>query len=321
MRKMRILSESYMEDLIKEGGVLHPILERVRCDDTLMLAIRDNYINIYYRGGNILKIEEKDNGSYQSSFNDEYEKSGERILALPTTIRSQDDARTWIEEFPHLKEIMDIYFSINNKPEREFQQLVVRENNCSAISNETEYFVSDIEFADTSIGCADISRGARFDILAIRWLASNRQNGGNCRAALMEMKYGDGALGGKAGFLKHLQDIDAFISDSKKYKYWLETMESQFNQLDELGLLNYNHCSNGTKVKLDATKKPEVVFLLANHNPRSTKLSSILDAPEVLKYEKNNGFDLRFFVSQFAGYGLHSDCMLTLPQFKDLLKR
>ena len=41
--------------------------------------------------------------------------------------------------------------------EREFQQLVERENNRSSISGETEYFITDIELADSI-------NGTRFDI-------------------------------------------------------------------------------------------------------------------------------------------------------------
>ena len=312
-----------MNDLMSEDGVLHPILERVKYDDTIMLAIRTNYINIYYRGGNLLKIKAKNKGSYPSSFDKKYDKYGGTLPGLPAAIKNQDDARTWINAFPHLKEIMDLYFSSNrkrskNKPEREFQQLVVRENNHSSISKKTGYFVSDIEFADPDIG-------ARFDILAIRWLRSCHKKGGNCRAALMEMKYGDDALedapdDNRAGLLKHLRDIDAFISNRKKYKSLLNTMASQFNQLDELGLVKYNRRSNGAKVRLDANDKPEVVLLLANHNPRSKIMLRVLDSSEFREYEENKPFDLRFFVSTFAGYGLHSDCMLTLTQFTDLLK-
>jgi hypothetical protein len=54
--------------------------------------------------------------------------------------------------------------------------------NLSSISNETEYFISDIELADPSIG-------ARFDMLAVRWLASDRKDGNHCKAVLIEMKY------------------------------------------------------------------------------------------------------------------------------------
>ena len=208
---------------------------------------------------------------------------------------------------------MDLYFSSNSKPEREFQQLVARENNFSTISNQSEYFVSDIEFADSGLG-------ARFDMLAIRWLASQRKNGSNCRPALIEMKYADGALGGNAGLVKHLQDIDRLISDSNRYLALLSTMEAQFNQLDELGLLNFKRSSGGTKVKLDVNDKPEVIIILANHNPRSSKLTTILNNPEIDAYEKSPCFDLRFYVSSFAGYGLHADCMVTLTQFRELLK-
>jgi hypothetical protein len=311
---MRELSKDFLNDLKSTNGLLHPILERVRQDDMLMLAIRNNYINIYYRGGNLLRVKEQGKYSYQTGFDVNYAKNPEIPLPeVPPAIKCQADARKWVDAFPHLKQIMDFYFSDKSKAEREFQQLVVRENNHSTISNESEYFILDIEFADSGLG-------ARFDMLAIRWLASQRKNGSNCRAALIEMKYGDRALGGTAGLLKHLQDIDKLTSDNDKYKSLLETIESQFNQLDELGLLRFNRCSNGTKVKLVTNDKPEVIFVLANHNPRSTKLSSILDNPEVAAYGQTQHFDLKFFVSRFAGYGLHSHCMLTLAQFRNRLK-
>jgi len=310
---MRELSQTFMNDLLNQDGLLHPILERLNQDHTLMLSIREDYINIYYRGGNILRVKEQRNGFYSAFFDNEYNKSGEGSPSLPGTIENSNSAKTWIASFQALKEIMDIYFSKNGKPEREFQQLVARENNFSTISNQSEYFVSDIEFADSNLG-------ARFDILALRWLASQRKNTSNCRPALIEMKYGDDALSGNAGMLKHLQDIDALISNSGKYKALLEMMETQFNQLDELGLMTFNRVANWKKIKLDASKKPEVVFVLANHNPRSSKLRTILRDPEIEAYDRSPNFDLRFYVASFAGYALHADCMVTLAQFRKLLR-
>ena len=73
---MRELSVSFFDNLVNDNGLLHTILERVKKDDTLMLAIRDGYINIYYRGGNILRIQEQGNGTYQSSFDEHYNKAG-----------------------------------------------------------------------------------------------------------------------------------------------------------------------------------------------------------------------------------------------------
>jgi len=302
-----------MDALSKPVGLLHPILERIKLDHTLMLSIRKDYLNIYYRGGNILRMKEQSNGTYSAFFDNNYNKSGLPGPALPDLIESQHETRKWVDSLQQIKGIMDFYFSEYNKPEREFQQLIARENNFSTIANQSEYFVSDIEFADSGLG-------ARFDILALRWLVSQRKSTIDCLPALIEMKYGDEALGGSAGVLKHLRDIDALISNGDKYKALLETMERQFNQLDELGLLRFNRVANWTNIQLDANKNPEVIFILANHNPRSSKLNTILNDPKIDAYDQSSNFDLRFYVASFAGYALHADCMLTLSQFRGLLE-
>lgn len=68
---MRALSEQFMYDLKNPDGMLHPILERVKNDQTLMLAIRQDKINIYYRGGSLLRIEQL-KYSYKTFFNPNY---------------------------------------------------------------------------------------------------------------------------------------------------------------------------------------------------------------------------------------------------------
>lgn len=307
---MRKLSDQFMDDLINPEGKLHPILTRVKKDHTLMLAIRENFINIYYRGGNILNIREKNKGFYQTSFDENYNTFALLMPDSPSQINHQDDSKNWVDSFPLRKNMMDEYFSTYGKAEREFQQLIARENNNSPISNESEYFVADIEVTES---------GARFDIIAIRWLANQRKDGSNCKAALIEVKYGDRVLGGKAGLLKHLQDMEKLISNKERYSDLLQTMESQFNQLDELGLLKFNKGTSKTKVKLNPYEKPEVIFILANHNPRSTKLKTMLCDPEIKIYTQDQLFDLKFFVASFAGYGMHAKCMLPLNEFLELL--
>ncbi|MFA5439498.1 hypothetical protein [Dehalococcoides sp.] len=314
MQDSRRLPASFMSDLKNETGLLHPLLEWVKQDNTLMLFIRNGYVNIYYRGGNLLRLTHKTNGGYNSFFDPRYNKSQIPLPKLPTTLRNLKDVAAWLAGFPTLKQIMDISFSIHNKPEREFQQLIARENNCSPISGETEYFITDIEFSDSSIG-------ARFDLLAIRWLAAERKNGRNCKAALIEMKYGDNALSGAAGLFKHIQDINVFLSDVNRYKSLLQTMETQFEQLDDLGLLQFEHPTNGFKVTVGSECKPEVIFVLANHNPRSSKLRAILDDSRIKEYEQSMHFDLKFFVANFAGYGFHSACMLPLSGIRQLFLR
>jgi hypothetical protein len=147
---LRKLSHSFLDDLLNEGGLLQPILQRIKQDHTLMLSIREGYINIYYRGGNVLRIKEQHRNDYSAFFDDNYNNYGVVVPDLPSVINNQDDARMWVESLQVLKGIMDFYFSEHSKPEREFQQLVARENNSSTIAKQTEYFVSDIEFADST---------------------------------------------------------------------------------------------------------------------------------------------------------------------------
>lgn len=308
---IRSLSETFMQDLLLPDGRLHPILDRVHKDQTLMLAIRARFINIYYRGGNIARITEKKPGFYQAFFDAKYNLSGQALPDLPALIRDVNGSRQWAASFPWLKQVMDEFLGVHNKPEREFQQLVARENNHSPIANESEYFITDIEFADSTLN-------ARFDLIGIRWDAIRRGDT-QCRAAFFEMKYGDDALGGSAGILKHLQDFDAMVCDEERYTKLLQTMESQFQQLDQLGLLKFTRNQSGVQVRLNLADKPEVIFILANHNPRSEKLKGMLNLPEMDEYARSKRFDLRFFVSSFAGYGLHARSMLPLAEFRKLL--
>ena len=309
---MRELSETFMNDLLSPKGKLNPILLRVKYDQTLMLAIRNGFINIYYRGGNILKVTETKKGAYTAFFDARYNISNQEIPESPRKIDCQEDANNWVASFLALKNIMDYYLAVNGNSEKEFQQLVARENNFSTISNESEYFISDIEVSDS------IS-GARFDMMAIRWPATKRKSGENCRPAFIEMKYGDGAISGKAGLLKHLKDFDAFIADKTRYETLLQVIENQFVQLDRLELINFNKGKSFAKVKISPNEKPEIIFILANHNPRGTGLKKILETREFAEYGESHNFDLKFFVSSFAGYGLHTKCMLNLSDFLQLL--
>jgi hypothetical protein len=306
---MRGLSGKFMISL--KSGLLKPVLERVKKDDTLMLGIRDGYFNIYYRGGNLLRITEKQH-SFNLFFDKKYDLSeGHKTyigLNLPEIITDHSQLDKWVLSIASLKELMDFWFSKNSKMEREFQQLVERENNRSPISGDTEYFITDIEFADSSIG-------ARFDILAIKWPASKRKDGKSCTASFIEMKYGDAALSGNSGLIKHIKDMNTFLTVKENYFAILETMTTQFNQLDELGLMNYNHCTNNTKVQLSENNTPEFIFLIANHNPRSKQLKEILIDPEFINAIKIGLYNLRFYVANDAGYGMHEKNMLSYEEY------
>jgi hypothetical protein len=206
---------------------------------------------------------------------------------------------------------MDRFFSTNKHSEREFQQLVAWENNRSPISNETEYFITDIEFAVP---------GARIDMLGVRWLSHERQIERALIPVLIEMKYGNRAFEGSSGLQKHLADIATLLKT--QHDLICKTIETQFHQLQELQLIDYTQSGGFLRPCLSDARplKTQVVFLLANCNPRSSILKKILSELKELGGDYSH-FDLRFFVATFSGYGMHHACMLDTSEFSDLVDK
>lgn len=107
--KIHKISAKFQEDL--NSGILNPILTNVHRDNNLTVEIRHNYINIYYRGGNLLRISEKKPG-YNFFFDLEFikeEDSGARaiITSLPKHVAVRDGAQAWSDMIPTIKAEMD----------------------------------------------------------------------------------------------------------------------------------------------------------------------------------------------------------------------
>lgn len=294
----RGLNERFKNDLL--SGDLSKILDLVQNDNTLDLEIRENYINIYYRGGNLIKIELK-GGSYTFDFDFNYLTVDS---PLKTDMELSFKDKNWLRYFTFTKQVMDYYFTKEKrKEEREYQQLVVRENNNSSIANGTDYFIVDIEY--------DIDRNARFDIIAIEWISKpsirKLQKAYKPKLVVFEMKYGDGALTDPSGIRKHLNDFKTFISNKATVDNFKQEMMVIFKQKRELGLIPcLSKASNKNEVvKFD--EEIEFVFLIANHDP----------AKGNFKQEIDNYSDLfaSFIVSNFNGYGLYKTNIYSCADF------
>jgi len=296
--KNRGLSEDFLNEL--EKGLLSPILDLVKIDATLCLEIRENYINIYYRGGNILRIE-KTNECYVTSFDRKYliEETTRVPTNLPAKLTSPQDINSWLLAIPFLKNEMDLWFGRNPKNEREFQQLIVRENNLGRCAKGTDYFICDIEYANSN---------GRFDLIAVRWPSSGaeRKNNKNIGLVFIEMKYCDGALTGKAGLKEHLKDMNVFLSNQNRLGSLKIEMKNVFNQMRRLKLIN-----NQKDIAQFNEDKPEYIFILANHDPASSVLKRELEG---LPVDYPN-LELKFAISNFMGYGLYRQNIYDLKSF------
>lgn len=310
--RLRKLDSTFMSNL-RNKGLLRPFVDLVKSDTTLCLQIRSNYINIYYRGGNLIRITEQ-GGRYIPSFDEKYFAGRPVKIPTPETLQSPTDVDAWIDGLPYLKQAMDLWFGKNAKDEREFQQLVWRENNGAAIGNATDYFIVDIEY--------DNHNGARFDMAALRW-----DSRGPCRKdpvkykpilTFIEMKYGDGALAGNAGIVKHIADMQHYAR-KEGFDGIKQELLTSFVQQRDLGLVpSLEHNAHA----IGAVDDPvDYLFILANHDPDSDKLQMVLDEVEEKFGGQDLGFTIKFCVSNFMGYGIYRDNVYSLSEFRERFGR
>jgi hypothetical protein len=318
-------------------GILLPLLQRIRHDDTLSLEIRNGYVDIYYRGGRLLGLHGQTRGA--PSFRTEFDKNyltavSDCRLALPAvapprTIRTRDDATSWVDVLATYKQAMDIHFSKNAKIEREYQQAVVRDNNRHVCGDQSDYFVVDIEYAQSSKAFQSQKAWYRFDMVGFRWPARGRSRGSNLvTPVIMEMKAGDGALASHAhsktgkrlpGLAKHVRDIERFLTPgegeavSKCYSLLCEEMRSVYASKLRLRLNSIpKRMRRHPNVEIDTTKPPEVLFVIANHQPASSVLKR-----ELMALPERNRADYYVASVTYAGYALFADNLMTIDQVID----
>lgn len=148
---MHGLNDEFLDDL--KGGVLAPLTKAVRSDTSLCLELRGGSINVYYRGGSLMKVKQSAKG-YAVSFDEGYFEGN---LPAPH-IREEADVTNWLDVLPKLKQAIDQYLGKHREDEREFQQILVRDNNFGSIARSTDYYICDIEYQ---------SRDGRFDMIAV----------------------------------------------------------------------------------------------------------------------------------------------------------
>jgi hypothetical protein len=144
---MRTINERFINDL--QSQHLKFFLQEVKNNQNLCLEVRRNYINIYYRGGNLLKIEQQKKG-YTFEFDSRYclNKGNDANHVLLNSL-SKKDASLYEKHFKLMISEMDEWFSLNPKAEREFQHNLL-------IANKN---IIDIEY--------QFAKSSRFDMLML----------------------------------------------------------------------------------------------------------------------------------------------------------
>lgn len=305
--KKRSISSSLLQEL--KTGKYKQITETVRIDPSLDMEMRgDDGAMVYYRGGLILTISEKEG---LTGLNKNYYPEDYKSELVPNT--------NMLEYISIAKHFVDIHEAkINKLGEKEIQQRIVYENNRSVNAANTDYFIADVEWADNE------TLGGRADIIAFRWNHLEHKKR-LLQFTMIEVKQGDGAITTSEtintkgnpvilpGLKKHYDD---FLNFQRHFHEVADDMLIVIKQKKELGLvagLDYLFENNiGDQIKPQIEEEPDLIFLLANYHHYSSALSK-----ECEKLPNN----CKFYLSSFMGYGLYKDFVFTKTQLQTIFPK
>jgi hypothetical protein len=168
---MRGLSPEFLTAL--RSGFLAELTGAAKEDSDLDLEIRENYINLYYKGNSLLKLSEASGQRYRVEVNQKFLTG----IQAPAQLVDEDTTTQFVENIPLIKR--NIQRCGQHSIELEYEQLFIRANNFERRVN-AEYFVLDRQYV---IGAE------KFDLMGFCWPRSGRARGQEVGMCLMELKY------------------------------------------------------------------------------------------------------------------------------------
>jgi len=251
MNYIRKISQTFIDDL--NTGKLKKLLDVLKADYELQLEIRQNYISVYFFGGQLFRVKSNlQKSGYNFTFDIRYclNEQDENFVGAV----KKDDIDTWIKAIPTLKRIMKDWHIKNNKLERQLQQNFCRENTKA----DSLYFVFDMEYQVGSIG--------RVDMLGFV------KRGKELKIVLIELKQKNAALYNKAGLIKHYKDFVHLIENYKDIL--LETAKSTYANKVSLGLIP--NCFD-----MSTLSGFEILFALYDYNEKGALDKVLSDIKEL----------------------------------------
>jgi hypothetical protein len=251
---MRKLSATFINSL--KSGFLAGITQKVITDSDLTLEIRDNYINIYYKGNSLLKLSESIHGSYKAHIHEKFIGN----LDIPLDFVDQETAAKFLTNIPLLKE--NVVMHGKHSLEIEYEQMIIRANNFEPRNN-SEYFIIDRQY---------VVGKQRIDLTGIFWDRMARRKGQEAALCFIEVKF---ALN---------QDISEVHNQLRRYYEAIkpeagniaEEGETIFRQKLELGLYKQSVERIEAMKTMSFSKdisQFQFILVLVDYNPNSSKLN------------------------------------------------
>jgi len=249
---VRGIDDNFVSDL--NSSILNNFLCLCKKND-YSLEIRKDYVNVYYKGGNAIKITQLIKG-YSFYFDLKYCLSLSSTNISNKAILSNLNNHSVNHYWTNIKLIsdeMDAWFKVNPNPERDFQHTLTK-------NTHSNFQIIDIEYAirDMNIRNRNIINGTKVkELFRLDMLASYEQDGQQ-KLIIVENKYGDN-LGGSSGVKQHLDDINFILNNAVLKTQLISSVNSILDNKQSLGLINNIN-------RFDSNSTIEVLFILANYS-------------------------------------------------------
>ena len=313
----RWIDDEFVGDLTDNEGILNPLLKVIQKDKSVSLELRHKRLALYYRGGKLLELGPRTRKGYTRKFDAKYFntefghvlKTEHRELFADKKVENSDNARRLCFQLLVAKYAMDLWFGSKKEwAEREFAQVLVRENNFGRLGAKSDYVICDFEYSNSLLWKEPRTI---LDLVG----ACFREVSGNIKGSriltLFEMKYGEGALEGQSGLIGHIDKVKRFLGSPKNIEELKTEMASILGQKRQLGLFNADVLPKEFAFTNDS---PEYMLILANIRPGSPKLAFAVQ--ELEKQERSFPLPIRIGVATYAGYGLFHGNIYDLREFR-----
>lgn len=235
--------------------------------DEIIIGIRNSYINLYYNCDNIARIrakKKKANGELSVEINSYYTKDDNDLSKSTTITRNESFV---IDHYERIKKRSQD----RKKLEKQAQEKLFLNNN---LNSESKWYCIDVEY--TRPGKKD---QWRFDLIAVSKDSPHR-------VALIELKYGNRAIGGESGIRKHVKDFhDFWISNS--FDELKPEILQIIQSLQTIGVEMPDSISNISSID-ELSSFPEFYIITLNDNPDSPKGGSPKQTMGGYLFKKDN---------------------------------
>ena len=271
----------------------------------VIIGVRDGFINLYYNCDSIAKID----------------VNNPKVCKIDSYYTNKEKNILTEDEMVYYYDTIKKNSNKRNKQEKQAQQRLFMDNNNNPSS---EWFCLDVEYTKSLQG-EEHAEDWRFDIIAISKIKP-------LRIALIELKYGSGALKEPSGIRTHVKDFYSFF----KNKSFVVLKPEIVSIVKKLSLLGVDVGDLDNIQDEDINSEPEFYFITLNNNaippsentPKKTMSGYLFDdkrggCKRVSKMVEHEGdyFNLIENDKSFKPVFLFSDATLPELHIDDILDR